>query len=70
MPPVGRPRTTARRFVILLTADDVEALAFIRQLYKCPTDAEAVRIALSLARAQSDTPRNRPAPPSGPATSK
>jgi uncharacterized membrane protein len=66
--PVGRP-AMAKRTMFRLDAQAVADLAAIREAHRCATDAEAIRLALRLARAQSDTPRTRPAPPSDPSTS-
>jgi hypothetical protein len=66
--PVGRP-AMAKRTMFRLDAQAVADLAAIREAHRCATDAEAIRLALRLARAAPDTPRIRPTPPASPATS-
>jgi hypothetical protein len=73
----------AKRTMFRLDAQAVADLAAIREEHKCATDAEAIRLALRIAREMSwlwegwpesvralaDTPRTCPTPPADPSTS-
>jgi hypothetical protein len=57
--PVGRP-AMAKRTMFRLDAQAVADLATIRKVYKCATDAEAIRLALRIAKIELDCRLNNP----------